>query len=259
MADTEPTNVYFVGTAGAGKSTLTGAFKEWALNRGLDAIIVNLDPGAEKLPYTPDVDVRDWVNLRQIMTQEGLGPNGAQIAASDLLALQANKIRDAIEAFRTNYVLIDTPGQIELFVFRPSGKYIVDFLGPEKSVLGFLVDPFISKTPSGFVSALMLAASVQLRLGLPTAHLLTKSDMLQDEERDRLIAWSQDPDLIQAAFESEEPNLYREMNIDLYRVLGSLGASPQLYPTSAINLEGLEDLYAHIQQVVAGGEDILSD
>ena len=178
---------------------------------------------------------------------------------TDLLALQANKIRDAIEGFRTNYVLMDTPGQIELFVFRPSGKYLVDYLNPEKSVLAFLMDPFISKTPSGFTSARLLASSVQLRLGLPTANLLTKSDLLQDEELERLLAWNQDPDLLQSAFDTEEATLFREMNVDLYRVLGSLSTASTLYPTSAINLSGLEDLYTHVQQVVAGGEDILSD
>ncbi|MCK4332233.1 MAG: ATP/GTP-binding protein, partial [Thermoplasmatales archaeon] len=45
--------VYFIGTAGSGKSTLTSNFQKWFKMRGLDAIIVNLDPGAENLPYEP--------------------------------------------------------------------------------------------------------------------------------------------------------------------------------------------------------------
>ena len=51
--------VYFIGTAGSGKSTLTYNFKQWMYLRGLDVITVNLDPGAENLPYEPDVDIRD--------------------------------------------------------------------------------------------------------------------------------------------------------------------------------------------------------
>jgi GPN-loop GTPase len=205
------------------------------------------------------VDVRDWIDLKDVMHSQGLGPNGAQVAASDLLAVNARKIRDAIEGFNTQYVLVDTPGQIELFVFRQSGRYLTQFLYPESSLVAFLLDPFIAKSPSGFVSELLLASSVQFRLNQPTSHLLTKADMLTDEEIERIRVWSQEPDALQDAFVAEEEGLYREMSLDLLRVIDGLGNLPQLHVTSAVNLAGLEDLYAHIQQVVAGGEDILSD
>lgn len=259
MADRATTALYFIGTAGAGKSTLAGAYKEWVFNRGLDCVLVNLDPGAETLPYTPDVDVRDWISLKDIMRTEGLGPNGAQIAASDMLALNAKKIKDAIEAFRTDYVIIDTPGQIELFVFRPSGKYITQFLYPEESHTAFLLDPFLAKSPSGFVSELLLASSVQMRLNLPTSYLVTKADMLTDEEAEKIQLWSNEPDTLRDAFQTEEEGPYREMSIDLMQVLDGLGTRPPLQMTSAINLQGLEDLYTQIQMVTAGGEDRLSD
>lgn len=251
--------VYFVGTAGAGKTSLAGAYKEWCHNRGLDVVLCNLDPGAERLPYTPDVDVRDWINLKDIMRREGLGPNGAQVAAADLLAINAKKIQEAIGTFRTEYVLMDTPGQIELFVFRQSGRYLTEFLSPERSLVAFLLDPFIAKSASGFVSQLLLAASVQFRLGFPMAHLLSKSDLLQDEERERVLTWSQDPDQLRTAVEAEQEGMYREMSVNLLQTLDALGTLPAVFPTSAINLEGLEDLYTQIQQVHAGGEDLLSD
>src|ERR1051325_5022042 len=104
--------IYFVGTAGAGKSNLAGAMRDWCTQHSVDAINVNLDPGVEKLPYEPDVDVRDWVNLREVMKTHGLGPNGAQIAACDMIALQGKEILTALEDFKSDYVLVDTPGQI---------------------------------------------------------------------------------------------------------------------------------------------------
>lgn len=259
MTDRTATCLYFIGTAGAGKSTLAGAYKEWVFNRGLDCILVNLDPGAERLPYTPDVDVRDWISLKDIMSTEGLGPNGAQIAASDMLALNAQKIRSAIESFKTDYILVDTPGQIELFVFRPSGKYLTEFLYPEQSHVAFLMDPFLAKTPGGFVSALLLASSMQFRLNLPTSYLVTKGDMLDDEETAKILNWAQEPDALRDAFMETEEGMYREMSVDLLRVIDSLGNLPGLRVTSAVNLAGLEDLYNDIQLMVAGGEDTLSD
>ncbi|HNU35906.1 MAG TPA: ATP/GTP-binding protein, partial [Methanomassiliicoccales archaeon] len=46
--------IYFVGTAGSGKSSLIYAFQEWLTLQGLDSVIINLDPGVEHMPYQPD-------------------------------------------------------------------------------------------------------------------------------------------------------------------------------------------------------------
>ncbi len=44
-------SIFFTGTAGSGKSTLVGTFHRWMDNNGYSALAVNLDPGAEVLPY----------------------------------------------------------------------------------------------------------------------------------------------------------------------------------------------------------------
>ena len=56
---------YFIGTAGSGKSTITGALKNYVINRDpeITAITLNLDPGAKKVPYEPDIDIRDYIVL----------------------------------------------------------------------------------------------------------------------------------------------------------------------------------------------------
>ena len=72
-------NLYFIGTAGSGKSTMVYAFQLWMNSQGLDCVTVNLDPGAEALQYSPDLDVRDYVDLREVMEEEDLGPNGLQV------------------------------------------------------------------------------------------------------------------------------------------------------------------------------------
>ena len=97
--------LYFVGTAGSGKSTLVKAYKEWLENSGIDAVVVNLDPGVDALPYDADIDIREWVSLEEIMDEYGLGPNGAQIAASDLMAVNIDKITDILGGVKTEYVL----------------------------------------------------------------------------------------------------------------------------------------------------------
>ena len=167
-------NIYFVGTAGSGKSTMVGAFKRWLDDNEIDSIVVNLDPGAEKLPYVPDVDIREWINLDEVMSQYGLGPNGAQIVAADLMAVNIKKVSDILDTIDTDYVLIDTPGQLELFAFRESSNVVISALGKQRSMIAYLSDPTLYKSANGFVSAMTLASLVQLRLSMPIINLLSK-------------------------------------------------------------------------------------
>ena len=173
--------IYFVGTAGSGKSTLVQAYKEWLDYNGIDSIIVNLDPGADSTPYTPDIDIREWICLDEVMEEYGLGPNGAQVVASDLMAMNADKLTGALDDFKTKYVLVDTPGQLELFAFRDSSLRIVEALGRDKSMIVYTSDPMLYRSPNGFVSGKMLSTLVQFRLGLPTIDVLTKTDLVSGD------------------------------------------------------------------------------
>lgn len=101
--------IFFVGTAGSGKSTLVGAYKQWLDDQGVDSIVVNLDPGADALPYAADVDIREWINLEETMREYNLGPNGAQIVAADLMAANISKMTQIIGTYGCDYVLVDTP------------------------------------------------------------------------------------------------------------------------------------------------------
>ena len=71
--------LYFVGPAGAGKSTLVASLQEWLTLQRFEGLALNLDPGAETLPYSAAIDVRERFTLRDVMAEYGLGPNGAQV------------------------------------------------------------------------------------------------------------------------------------------------------------------------------------
>jgi len=254
----QETFVYFIGTAGSGKSTLTNNFKQWMLNQGLDSITVNLDPGAENLPYDPDVDIRDWISLKEIMETYELGPNGAQIAAADMLALNTEDIKKSIESFKSDYIFIDTPGQLELFVFREAGKYIVKFLNPKKTIIGYLLDPSLAKSASGFVSQLLLSISTNFRIGRPQINILSKADMLTDQELEQVLKWSEEPERLSSDIMDEKASLYREMSENLSKLVNDFQNQSKLYPTNK-DQKGIEDIYTQIQLQFQGGEDLLSD
>lgn len=224
--------------------------------QGFDAITVNLDPGVEGLMYTPDVDVRDWVEIGEIMKEYGLGPNGAQIAAADMMALNIKEISEVVAGFNTDYVLIDTPGQLELFTFRQSSRVIVDEFGVEDSALAFLFDPAVARTPNGYVSSLMLAATVHFRLPLPMLLLMAKADMLKDKDKELISSWSADSYSLFASLLDESGDAQTSVSIEFLQALESVGAGRAVVPVSADTGEGLEDIYSAVQMALEGGEDI---
>ena len=58
---------YVLGPAGSGKSHMTMALYNWINQVGYDVISLNLDPGVVRLPYAPDIDVRQFVNYEKII------------------------------------------------------------------------------------------------------------------------------------------------------------------------------------------------
>ncbi len=251
--------VYYIGTAGSGKSTLTSNFHDWFKLRGLDAIIVNLDPGAENLPYEPSVDIRDWISLKEVMETYELGPNGAQIACADMIALNIEEVKKSIESFKSDYVIIDTPGQLELFVFREAGKYTVKFLNPEKTIICYLLDPSLAKTASGFVSQLLLSITANFRLNQPQINILSKSDLLSDEDIEMIKRWTDDPDELYGAIITEGASVLRELNEGILQLIKDFGGNTNIIPTSKKEYFGMEDIYTNIQIQFKGGEDLLKD
>jgi GTPase SAR1 family protein len=250
--------IYFIGTAGSGKSTLTSSFKNWLELRSLNVITVNLDPGAENLPYLPDVDIRDWISLNEIMDTYGLGPNGAQIACADMIAFNSDDIKKSIDLFNTDYVLIDTPGQLELFVFRQSGKYIIDFLDKKQTIIAYLIDYSLAKNASGFISQMLLSLNTNFRLKKPHINILSKSDLLNDDEKNNIETWSKDIDSLRYSLESEDPSIYREMNEKTLDLINNFDTNTILNSVGK-DFYGIEDLYTSIQLQFDGGEDLLKD
>ena len=250
--------IYFVGTAGSGKSSLIYAFQEWLTLQGLDSVIVNLDPGVEHMPYEPDVDIRDWVRVDEVMEEYGLGPNGAQIVAADMMAVNAKDLAESVGKFRTNYVLVDTPGQIELFAFRQSSEVIMEELGKEDACLLFLADPNLCRSPTGFVSSIMLGTTVHFRFSIPFFTVLSKSDLLKPEELEAVQGWSESPDALYDALTGQIDSRSL-LSIELFKALESIGAYKRVVPASATEPSGLEDIYDLVQQSFEGGEDLYDD
>ncbi|MGQ4833336.1 MAG: ATP/GTP-binding protein [Candidatus Asgardarchaeia archaeon] len=254
--------LFVVGTAGSGKSTLTSSLIDWLRSKNIYTVSVNLDPGVKRIPYYPEVDVREYIDIDKVMEEYGLGPNGGLIATMDLLALKLKKIVNEILSLDAEYVIIDTPGQLELFVFRDVGPYLVDELSryeKTKTALLYLVDSNLARTPSNIISALLLGASIQYRFNRPQLNLLTKVDSLNRDEYDKLLFWTENLDNLINVANTETKGILRELTIKLGEVLKDFGTISRIIPISSITYLNFDILYAEFQRIFAGGEDYLVD
>jgi len=247
--------IFVVGTAGSGKSTLASALGPWYREKGAHVITVNLDPGVAKLPYTPDVDVRDYVDLDEIMETYELGPNGALVFAADLIASKLPELQDEIESFRATYALVDTPGQMELFAYRSSGPYIVENLRCDGRAAIFIFDPGLISTAVNFVSTALLATSVQLRLGCPQVSVLSKKD-LSGHAWKRILRWASNVQTLTDALAEESKDQFYLLSKGIVSLMVRTGYSHALIPTSAVTREGFVELSATLTRILRGGEEI---
>jgi len=232
------------------------AYKEWLDHNGVDSVIVNLDPGADVLPYNADIDIREWIDLADVMEEYALGPNGAQIVSADLMAVNIHNLVEALETYKTSYVLVDTPGQLELFAFRNSSQVITETLGKHRSMVAFLMDPMLCRTPNGFISSMMLSSLVQFRLRLPMVSLLSKMDVLKEEELARIMSWFDDSYVLYDDLLANGDDPQNIVGTELVRALENIGVFGEIRPVSAHESTGMEEIYALSQQAFEAGEDV---
>ncbi len=243
-----------VGTAGSGKSLLTLNLAEWYKTKGAHSVAVNLDPGALNLPYEPDVDVREYIDLQEVMENYSLGPNGAMILSCDLIATRLNELQDEIDELRPDYAIIDTPGQMELFAYRESGPFIVKNLRADSKAVVFLFDGGWVSNPVNLVSMTLLAASVQLRLASPQIPVLSKKDLVKNL-RD-VIEWASNPTALEAAVYSSSPAIESLLSRGILRSLVRLGFGYNLIPVSSLTLDGMLNLAAALSRILRAGEEV---
>ena len=247
--------IFVTGTAGSGKSLLSARVYEYYTRNGAFASILNLDPGVENLPYSCDIDVRDHVDLVSIMKQYDLGPNGALIMANDLIASKIEDIQKDVSNVNPDYLVVDTPGQIELFAYRSSGPFFVQNLDATEKVNLFLFDGSLITSPVNFVSVALLATSIKLRLGLPSINVLTKTDLIADKIKE-IIHWSSNLKALEGAISKEADGDTYTLTTNILRSLNLSGFAQGLIPISNATGEGMVNLESALSRTINLGEEV---
>lgn len=251
--------VFLIGTAGSGKTTFVKNFSQWIEDKGVDVARINLDPGVMSLPYNADFDVRTYVDTEKLMRDIGLGPNSALTVASDLIAVKVHEISEEIEAMAHEIAIVDTPGQIELFAFRPVGRvFSENFLEGPRMVI-YLFDYALMLEPLGFLASLYLSISVYASLAIPQLNVINKMDLADPSLIRRIEEWYSSPPALYEAVTKNYRGEKLKLGQELSRILTLIRGLNRPIPVSAINMEGFVEIYSQITRMLGTGEEFTQE
>ena len=174
-----------IGMAGSGKSTFFLQLLSQLAQKNSTPYMINLDPAVQNVPDNVNIDIRDTVKYKEVMEEYGLGPNGAILTCLNLFCTKFDQVLQFVEAKRssTEYVLVDTPGQIEAFSWSASGTIITEsFAASLPTVILYIVDiPRCADNPLTFSSNMLHACSIMYKTKLPMVVVLNKCDIESGE------------------------------------------------------------------------------
>jgi GPN-loop GTPase len=293
-----PVCIIFVGMAGSGKSSLVSQLQE-SLDRqaeeqeaALEAqselkstalpqhapipYCVNLDPATLNVPFDASIDIRDTIDYKQVMKQHRLGPNGAIMTSLNLFATKFDQVMNILErrAYicgdkekndeeledeKMDYILVDTPGQIEAFTWSASGSIISESLASAfPTVLCFVVDTArCASSPNTFMSNMLYACSMLYRTRLPLVVCFNKTDVVS---HDFCMEWMRDTEAFQKALDdtSDTSGFYGSLTRSLSLVLDEFYSNfANACGVSAYTGDGIDEFWRTVQK--AATQDFAMD
>lgn len=93
-----------------------------------DAVVFNMDPANENVPYEAAVDISELVSAQKVASELSLGPNGSLLYAMEFLERNMGWLDNKLLQHKTKYILFDFPGQIELYTHNECIRAIVQRL-----------------------------------------------------------------------------------------------------------------------------------
>ncbi|KAL1942161.1 hypothetical protein VTO73DRAFT_6225 [Trametes versicolor] len=202
----KPITIITIGMAGAGKSTFVQQINSYLHSKQPPSppYLLNLDPAVTSTPFEANIDIRDTVDYHKVMKEYNLGPNGGILTALNLFTTKFDQVLDFVEksASKHDYVILDTPGQIEIFTWSASGAIITDAVASSlPTVVAYIIDTPRTTAPATFMSNMLYACSILYKTKLPFILVFNKTDV---QTHEFAIEWMQDFEAFQAALASHQ-------------------------------------------------------
>ncbi|ODV94279.1 hypothetical protein PACTADRAFT_51143 [Pachysolen tannophilus NRRL Y-2460] len=203
--------VICVGMAGSGKTTFMQRLNSHLHSKKKPPYVINLDPAVSKVPFGCNIDIRDSVKYKKVMEEYNLGPNGAIVTSLNLFATKIDQVINLVEKRADNFshCIIDTPGQIECFIWSASGAIITEaFASTFPTIIAYIIDTPRSSSPTTFISNMLYACSILYKTKLPMIVVFNKTDV---EKADFAKEWMQDFEKFQESLRTD-PNMNGEFS-----------------------------------------------
>uniref|UniRef100_A0A0C9RW53 GPN-loop GTPase n=1 Tax=Wollemia nobilis TaxID=56998 RepID=A0A0C9RW53_9CONI len=242
----KPVVIIVIGMAGSGKTTLLHRLVAHTKMSGMRGYVLNLDPAVMTLPFGANIDIRDTVKYKEVMKEFNLGPNGGILTSLNLFATKFDEVIGLVEkrAGDLDYVLVDTPGQIEIFTWSASGAIITEaFASTFPTVVAYVLDTPRSTNPVTFMSNMLYACSILYKTRLPLVLAFNKIDVSHHQFA---LEWMEDFEAFQTAIEHDRSytsTLSRSLCLvldEFYQNLRSVGVS-------AVTGAGMDEFFAAVE------------
>jgi len=241
-SEKKPTVIICIGMAGSGKTSFIQRVNSYIHSNGKAGYLLNLDPAVSQVPFGANIDIRDTVNYKQVMKEYNLGPNGGILTSLNLFTTKFDQVLDFIEkrSKEVDYILLDTPGQIEIFTWSASGAIITDTLAASyPTVVAYIIDTPRSTNPATFMSNMLYACSIMYKTKLPFIIVFNKTDVVS---HDFAVEWMTDYESFQNALQDNTTymgSLINSMCLMLEEFYNSLKVSG----VSAVTGEGMDEFF----------------
>ncbi|CEO98436.1 GPN-loop GTPase [Plasmodiophora brassicae] len=243
----KPTTCIVIGMAGSGKTTFMQRIVAHLSARSTPAYVVNIDPAVTSVPYDTNIDIRDTVNYKQVMESYKLGPNGAIVTSLNLFSTRFDQVVDYVEksAPSLDYVLIDTPGQIEVFTWSASGQIITESLASSfPTVIVYVIDTPRAVNPITFMSNMTYACSIMYKTRLPFLIVFNKTDVVSHRFAER---WMDDVEEFEAALQKDASSSYMStLTRSLGFVMEEFYKNIRTVGVSSVTGEGVDEFFAKL-------------
>uniref|UniRef100_A0A915EB92 GPN-loop GTPase n=1 Tax=Ditylenchus dipsaci TaxID=166011 RepID=A0A915EB92_9BILA len=240
--------ILVLGMAGSGKTSFVQRLTSVMHAQKKFPYVINLDPATASVPYPANVDIRDTIKYKAVMSEYGLGPNGAIMTCLNLLCTRFHQVMDLLKKREnsTPYFLIDTPGQIEAFTWSASGTIITDTLASTyPTMIAYVVDSARAKNPTTFMSNMLYACSILYRTKLPFFIVFNKADIVKP---DFATKWMGDFESFQEALDENQSTYMNDLTRSLSLVLDSFYENLNSVAVSSRTGEGFEKVLEVIEK-----------
>jgi len=186
------------------------------------------------------------------------GPNGGLIYCMEHLIDNLDWFQDALCDYEDDYLIIDCPGQIELYSHVPVMRTLVDSLQKwGYSVCGlYLVDSQFISDPAKFISGTLMALSAMIHLEIPHINVLTKMDLVKDTIKKSKMEKFFDPDMTDLVGDLTQHT--GEKFLQLNEAIGSVIEDYKMVnflPLDISDEDSISDLLTQIDNALQYGED----